>query len=119
MGKPEEDPESHILRTIDSMDTLYFAMGQQVQRPPLSLAAGVRLWYQSIHPFHGNWKQLKERFSIQLSKIGNTRKQFHAWRSFHFDGNAETTDAYVQKIWQVAANHNYGEPQILKVFISN
>ena len=54
---------------------------------------------------------------MQFSKIGNTRQQvFHVWRSFHFDENAETIDAYVQRIRQVAGMHNYGEPQILKVF---
>ena len=41
---------------------------------------------------------------------------FHAWRSFHFDETVETIDAYVQRIRQVAAMLNYGEPQILEVF---
>ena len=41
---------------------------------------------------------------------------FHTWRSFHFDENAETIYAYVQRIRQVAAMLNYGEPQILEVF---
>ena len=44
-----------------------------------------------------------------------TREQFfHAWRTFYFDGNAKTIDAYVQMIKQVAAIHNYAEPQIWK-----
>ena len=53
----------------------------------------------------------------QYSKIGNTREQlFHAWRSFSFDENTETIDAYVICIRQVAALLGYGEPQILEVF---
>ena len=41
-------------------------------------------------------------FRQQYSKIGNTREQlFHAWRSFHFDENAEMTDTYVNRIRQV------------------
>ena len=53
----------------------------------------------------------------QFSKIGNTREQlFHAWRSFNFDENTETIDAYVTHVRQVAALLGYGEPQILEVF---
>ena len=51
------------------------------------------------------------------SKIGKTREQlFHAWRSFHFDENAETIDAYVHCIGQVANHLGYQDPQILEVF---
>ena len=36
--------------------------------------------------------------------LGNTKEQFlHAWRSFSFDENTETIDAYVTCIRQVAA----------------
>ena len=56
-------------------------------------------------------------FRQQYSKIGNTREQlFHVWRSFCFDGNTETIDAYLTHIRQVAALLGYGEPQILEVF---
>ena len=49
--------------------------------------------------------------------MGNTREQlFHAWRSFTFDKNTETIDAYVTCIRQVTALLGYGEPQILEVF---
>ena len=41
---------------------------------------------------------------------------FHAWRSFSFDKNTETIDAYVIHIRQVAALLGYREPQILEVF---
>ena len=51
------------------------------------------------------------------SKIGNTKEWlFHAWRSFHFDENAETIDAYVHHIRQVANLLGYQDPQILEVF---
>ena len=57
-------------------------------------------------------------FRQQYSKIGNTREQlFHAWRSFHFDENTETIDAYVHCIRQVANLLGYqGDLQILEVF---
>ena len=56
-------------------------------------------------------------FRQQHSKFGNARKWlFHVWRSFHYDENAETIHAYVNRIKQVAALLNYGEPQILELF---
>ena len=56
-------------------------------------------------------------FRQQYSKIDNTRELlFHAWRSFHFDENTETIDAYVTHIRQVATLLGYGGPQILEVF---
>ena len=56
-------------------------------------------------------------FRQQYSKIGNTREQlFHAWRSFHYDENTETPDAYVIRIKQVARLLGYGDPQVLEVF---
>ena len=56
-------------------------------------------------------------FRQQYSKIGNSREQlFHAWRLFHFDENAETIEAYVYHIRQVANLLGYQDPQILEVF---
>ena len=43
------------------------------------------------------------------------RAFFHAWRSFHYNKNTETVDAYVNRIRQVAAMLGYGELQILEV----
>ena len=40
----------------------------------------------------------------------------HAWRSFNFDENTETTDSYVMQIRQVAILLGYGEPRVLEVF---
>ena len=56
-------------------------------------------------------------FRQQYSKIGNTREQlFHTWKSFHFDKNAETTDAYVLHIRQVGNLLGDQDPQVLEVF---
>ena len=41
---------------------------------------------------------------------------FHAWRSFSFDENTETTDSYITQIRQVETLLGYEEPQILEVF---
>ena len=41
--------------------------------------------------------------------IGNTsEKLFQAWRSFHFNENAETLDSYITCITQVATLLGYG-----------
>ena len=104
------------------MNTHNFAADQRVLRFPLSISVKVILCYHSTlwyHPCQGNWEELQEIFRTQVSKIGNTREQlFHAWRSFHLNEKAETIDAYVQRIREVAAMLNYGKPQILEVFKS-
>ena len=41
---------------------------------------------------------------------------FHAWRSFHYDENVETPDAYVLRIKQVVRLLGYEDPQVLEVF---
>ena len=56
-------------------------------------------------------------FRCQYSKIGNTREQlFHTWRSFHYDENVETPDAYIIRIKQVTRLLGYEDPQVLEVF---
>ena len=56
-------------------------------------------------------------FRQQYSELGNTREHlFHAWRSFHFDKNTETIDAYVHHIRQVANPLGYQDLQMLEVF---
>ena len=56
-------------------------------------------------------------FRHQYSKIGNMREQlFHACRSFHYDENVETPDAYVIRIKQVARSLGYKDLQVLEVF---
>ena len=53
----------------------------------------------------------------KYSKVGKTWEQlFRAWRSFNFDEDTETIDAYVTQIRQVATLLGYGKPQILEVF---
>ena len=60
---------------------------------------------------------LQNIFKQQYSKIGNIREQlFYAWRSFHFNENAEMIDAFINHIKQVATLLCYQEPQILEVF---
>ena len=89
----------------------------KVQRFCLTLTGEARLWYETLRPIQIDWTALQECFRQQHSKFGSTREQyFHIWRSFHYDENAETVDAYVNRITQVAALLGYGEPQILEVF---
>ena len=76
-----------------------------------------RLWYKSLRPINANWDGLQNMLRQQYSKIGKTREQlFHAWRSFHFEENTETIDAYVNCIRQVVTLLGYQEPQILEIF---
>ena len=75
------------------------------------------MWYESLTLINVNWIGLQNIFRQQYSKIGNTREQlFHVWKSFHFDENTETIDAYVNCIRQVVTLLEYQNPQILDVF---
>ena len=97
----------------DWMDTHEFPDHVKVQRFCLTLIGEARLWYELFRPINMNWDGLQNMFRQQYSRIDNTREQlFHAWRSFHFDKNAETIDAYVNRIRQVANLLGYQEPQI-------
>ena len=40
---------------------------------------------------------------------------FHVWRSSQFDEATDTIDGYIQKVKQVTALLDYGEPQILVI----
>ena len=89
----------------------------KVQRFCLTLIGEARLWYKSLRPINADWDGLQNLFGQQYSKIGNSREQlFYMWKSFHFEENAETIDAYVNRIRQVATLLGYQEPQILEVF---
>ena len=115
-GKPDEDAEAHLLCTNEFMTAYHFVEGVKVQRFCLTLFEA-RLWYHYLEPINVDWQRLQTLFRQQYFKIGNTREQlFHAWRSFNFDENTETIDAYVTHIRQVAALLGYGEPHILEVF---
>ena len=60
---------------------------------------------------------MQNQFRRQYSKLGNTREQlFHVWRSFHYNENVETPDAYVTRIRHVSILLHYGELQVLEVF---
>ena len=75
------------------------------------------MWYESLRPINIYWLGLQNIFRQQYSKVGNTREHlFHAWRSFHFDENMATIDAYVHCITKVATLIGYQELQILEVF---
>ena len=116
--KPEEDTEAHLLKTNDWMTTHDFPDDQKVRRFCLTLFGEARLWYETLgtQKQQLNWAGLQEHFRQQYSKFGNTREQyFHGWRSFNFDEATDTIDGYIQKVKQVAALLNYGEPQILEL----
>ena len=116
-GKPDKDAEAHLLHSSDWMNVHHFVGGLKVQRFCLTLLGEARLQYQSLEPINADLQELQNLFRQQYSKIGNTGEQlFHAWRSFKFNENTETIDAYVHHIRQVAALLGYGEPQILEVF---
>ena len=116
-GKPDEDVEAHLLRTNDWMDTHRFQDHVKVQRFCLTLTGKDRLWYESLGLINTDWVRLQNTFRQQYSKIGNTREQlFQAWRSFHFDENMETIDAYINHTRQVTTLLGYQELQILEVF---
>ena len=117
LGRPDEDVEAHLLRTNDWMTTHDFPEGVKVQRFCLTLVDEARNWYATLEPIAMTWPELQTMFRQQYSKIGNTREQlFHAWRSFHYDENVETPDAYVIRIKQVARLLGYEDPQVLEVF---
>ena len=81
------------------MNAHHFMEGVQVQRFCFTLFGETRLWYQPLKPINVDWQGLQNLFRQQCSKIGNIREQlFHAWRSFSFDKNTETIDAYVMHI---------------------
>ena len=117
-GKPEEDAEAHLLHSNNWMNAHHFNDDVKVQMFCLTLLGEARLWFYSLEPLEDTtWPQLQNLFRQMYSKLGNTCEQlFHAWRSFTFDKNTETTDSYVIWIRQVATLLGYGEPQILEVF---
>ena len=108
---------AQLLCSNDWMNVHHFVDGAKVQKFCLTLLGEARLWYQSLVPINVDWQGLQNLFRQKYSKIGNTREQlFYSWRSFNFDENTETIDAYVTCIRQVATPLGYGEPQILEVF---
>ena len=99
------------------MTTHDFHEAVKVKRFCLTLIGEARNWYATLEPLGMTWPELPNLFRQQFSKIGNTREElFHAWRSFHYDENVETPDAYVIRIKQVARLLGYEDPQVLEVF---
>ena len=118
-GTPNEDEKGHLLRMEDWMTTHNFPEGHKVGWFCLTLMGEARLWYATLNVQHQqlNWDSLLERFRQQYSKFHNTQEQyFHAWRSFQFDEATDTIDRYIQKVKQVVALLDYGDPQILELF---
>ena len=116
-GKSDEDAEAHLLRTNDWMDTHRFQGHVKVQRFCLTLTGEARLWYESLRLINADLVGLQNTFRQQYSKIDNTMEQlFHVWRSFHFNENSETIDAYINHIRQVSTLLGYQEPQVLEIF---
>ena len=117
LAKPEENVVAHLLRTNDWMETHNFPDDAKVERFCLTLTGEARLWYETLRHIQIDWTVLQEHFRQQYSKFGSTREQYsHVWRSFHYDENVETVDAYVNRITLVAALLGYDEPQILEDF---
>ena len=99
------------------MTTHNFAEAVKVQRFCLTLLGEARNWYATLEQLEMTWQEFQNLFRCQYSKIGNTREQlFHAWRSFHYDENMETPDAYIIRIKQVARLLGYEDLQVLEVF---
>ena len=118
-GTPYEDVEAHLLRTEDWMTIHNVPEDQKVGRFCLTLMGEARLWYATlnIQQQQLNWEGLQDRFRQQYYQFCNTREQyFHVWRSFQFDEATDTIDGYIQKVKQVAALLDYGDPQILELF---
>ena len=111
VGKPDEDTETHPFRTKYWIDTHAFPEGVKVQRFCLTLVGEAISWYASLRPIALDWNGLQNQFRQQYSKRENIREQlFHVWRSFHFNENTETLDAYVTCIRQVATLLGCGKP---------
>ena len=99
------------------MNAHHFLENIKFQRFCSTLLGETRLWYETLQPINEDWQDIQNLFIQQYSKVGNTGEQlFHAWRSFHFDEDAETIDADVTSIRPAATLLGYGEPQILEVF---
>ena len=99
------------------MNAQHFIECVKVQRFCLILLGESGLWYHSCELINVNRQGLHKFIQAIVLKWGDTREElFHAWRSFSFDENTETIDAYIVHISQVATLLGYGEPQILEVF---
>ena len=78
------------------MNAHHFIDDVKVKRFCLTLLGEARLWYHCLEPINVDWPELQNLFRQRYSKVGNTWEQpFHAWRSFNFDENTETIDAYI------------------------
>ena len=114
--RPDKDAKAHLLRTNSWMDTHRFQDNDKIQRF-FDINRESQTVVKLLRAINIDWLGLQNTFRQQYSKIGSTREQlFYTWRSFHFDKNTETIDAYVNHIRQVATLLDYQDPQILEVF---
>ena len=63
-GKPEEDVDAHLLRTVDWMTTHNFPEEEKVRRFCLTLMQVARLWYATLNAQQQQltWEGLQDRF---------------------------------------------------------
>ena len=66
-GKPEEDPESHLLSTRDWMEAHNFPNEVKVRHFCLTLIGEPRLWYESLALLDDDWPALQNKFRWQYS----------------------------------------------------
>ena len=78
------------------MNVHHFDNDVKVHRFCLTLLGEARLWYHSLEPINVYRPELQNLFRQRHTKVGNTQEQlFYACRSFNFDENTETMNAYV------------------------
>ena len=105
------------MQTNDWITTHDFPEAVKVQKFCVTLVGEARNWYATLEHLVMTWPQLQNLIRQQYSKIGNMREQmFHALRSFHYDENVETPDAYIIRIKQIARLLGYEDPQVLEGF---
>ena len=86
----------HLLCSHDWMNAHHFDDDVKVQRFCLTLLGEAKLWYHSLEPINIDSPELQNLFRQRYSKVGSTWEQlFHALRSFNFNENTETIDAYI------------------------
>ena len=60
--KPDDDVESHLLRTNNWMDTNTFPEGVKVRCFCLTRVGEARLWYESLRTINLDWNGLQNLF---------------------------------------------------------
>ena len=114
LGKPDENTEAHLLHTNNWMNAHILVEGVQSPKILSNTIRRSQIMVSYITAYYCRLAKVT-KFRQQYSEIGNTREQLlHAWRSFSFDENTETMEAYVTCIRQVSPLLGYGEKQNLR-----